>query len=68
MSLTGRTIVVTGAGRGLGRAFADGVAAGGAARVIVADINADWGQAAAAALAEVASHQVIYSPPRYHYA
>jgi NAD(P)-dependent dehydrogenase (short-subunit alcohol dehydrogenase family) len=50
MSLSGRIIVVTGAGRGLGQAFADACAAAGAATVIVADINAEWGERTAAAL------------------
>jgi NAD(P)-dependent dehydrogenase (short-subunit alcohol dehydrogenase family) len=47
MSLQGRTIVVTGAGRGLGRAFAEQCAAAGAANIIVADIQKEWGEATA---------------------
>jgi NAD(P)-dependent dehydrogenase (short-subunit alcohol dehydrogenase family) len=47
MSLEGRTIVVTGAGRGLGRAFAEACAAAQAATVVVADIQAEWGEATA---------------------
>lgn len=50
MSLADRIIVVTGAGRGLGRAFAEACAAAGAATVVVADLNAEWGEATAAAL------------------
>jgi NAD(P)-dependent dehydrogenase (short-subunit alcohol dehydrogenase family) len=45
MSLAGRTIVITGAGRGLGHAFARACAAADAARIVVADIRADWGEA-----------------------
>jgi NAD(P)-dependent dehydrogenase (short-subunit alcohol dehydrogenase family) len=47
MSLAGRTIVITGAGRGLGRAFAEACAAAGAANIVVADIQKDWGEATA---------------------
>ena len=47
MSLDGRIIVVTGAGRGLGRAFAEACAAAGAASVVVADVNEAWGGEAA---------------------
>ncbi len=50
MTLQNRIVVVTGAGRGLGRAFAEACAAAGAATVVVADINADWGTEAVAAL------------------
>src|SRR3546814_15074157 len=50
MTLSGRIIVVTGAGRGLGQAFAEGCAAAGAAAVVVADINATWGERTAAVL------------------
>lgn len=49
MMLKDRTIVVTGAGRGLGRAFAGACAAAGAA-VVVADINAAWGEETAGRL------------------
>jgi len=50
MLLQGRTIVVTGAGRGLGRAFAEACAAAGASRIAVADINAEWGEGTADSL------------------
>jgi len=50
MSLKGRTIVVTGAGRGLGRAFAEACAKAGAEAIVVADVQAEWGEATAEAL------------------
>ena len=50
MSLAGRTIVITGAGRGLGRAVAEACAAAGAANIVVADIQKEWGEATAAKL------------------
>lgn len=50
MSLAGRTIVITGAGRGLGRAFAEACAAASAGPIVVADVRADWGEATAEAL------------------
>jgi len=43
MELTGRRIVVTGAGRGLGRAFAEACVDAGAESVIVADIDVKLG-------------------------
>ena len=49
-SLSGKIIVVTGAGRGLGRAFAEGAAKAGAAAVVVAELVDEWGRATAAAL------------------
>jgi len=48
--LAGKTIVVTGAGRGLGRAFATACAQAGAAAVVVAELNAEWGRATADAV------------------
>ena len=50
MSLEGRTIVVTGAGRGLGRAFAAACSKAGAEAIVVADVQAEWGEATAEAL------------------
>lgn len=50
LTLAGRTIVVTGAARGLGRAFAETVAAAGATRVVLADVDAVGGEATAVAL------------------
>jgi NAD(P)-dependent dehydrogenase (short-subunit alcohol dehydrogenase family) len=50
MSLQGRTIVITGAGRGLGRAFAKACAAAKAEAIVVADVRTDWGEAAVEAL------------------
>lgn len=49
-SLKGRAAVVTGAGQGLGRAFAQGFAEAGA-DILVADINEDTGMKAAGELA-----------------
>jgi gluconate 5-dehydrogenase len=39
--LTGKTVIVTGAGRGLGRAIAEGIAAAGAATVVAGRTGAD---------------------------
>lgn len=50
MTLQDRIIVITGAGRGLGRGFAEACAKAGAASIVIADINADWGEATAQAL------------------
>lgn len=50
VSLAGRRIVITGAARGLGRAFAEAACAAGA-RLVIADILAERGRAAAAELA-----------------
>jgi NAD(P)-dependent dehydrogenase (short-subunit alcohol dehydrogenase family) len=49
-ALAGKTIVVTGAGRGLGRAVAEACADEGASAVVVAELNAEWGGAAAEAI------------------
>ncbi|MGE3245199.1 MAG: SDR family oxidoreductase [Beijerinckiaceae bacterium] len=48
--LAGRTIVVTGAARGLGEAFARACAEGGAKTIVLADILAEQGEAVAASL------------------
>ncbi|HEV2572626.1 MAG TPA: SDR family oxidoreductase [Beijerinckiaceae bacterium] len=50
MELTGRRIVVTGAGRGLGRAFAEACVDAGAESIVVADIDVKLGEACAADL------------------
>jgi NAD(P)-dependent dehydrogenase (short-subunit alcohol dehydrogenase family) len=50
MTLEGRIIVITGAGRGLGRAFAEACAAAKATTLIIADIDATIGEATAADL------------------
>lgn len=60
MLLAGRTIVVTGAGRGLGRAFAEACAAAGAARIAVADINAEWGEGTAEALRKAGADAAFF--------
>jgi NAD(P)-dependent dehydrogenase (short-subunit alcohol dehydrogenase family) len=51
--LAGKTIVVTGAGRGLGRAFALACAEAGAVAVVVAELNGEWGQTTADAVAKL---------------
>lgn len=51
IDLAGRTIVVTGAARGLGLAFAEAIAAANARTVVLADVDAEAGRAAADRLA-----------------
>lgn len=48
--LSGKTIVVTGAGRGLGRSFAEAAADQGASTIIIAEIDTALGQQTADAL------------------
>jgi NAD(P)-dependent dehydrogenase (short-subunit alcohol dehydrogenase family) len=59
--LAGKVIVVTGAGRGLGRAFAEGAAKAGAAAVVVAELVEAWGRDAAEALL-ASGHDAAYVP------
>ena len=59
MSLQGRSILITGAGRGLGRAFAEACAAAGAETIVVADIRADWGEATVEALRKTGTKAVF---------
>ncbi|MDH3235865.1 MAG: SDR family oxidoreductase [Alphaproteobacteria bacterium] len=59
--LDGKVIVVTGAGRGLGRAFAEASAAAGAEMVIIAEINEDWGRDAAEAIGH-AGYETLFVP------
>lgn len=54
--LSDKVIVVTGGGRGLGRAFAEACAAAGAAAVVIAEIDEALGEATAAALGTDALH------------
>lgn len=60
VSLAGRTVLVSGAGRGLGRAFAEACAEHGA-RVILADLDAAAGETAAAEL-RAAGHDATALP------
>ena len=48
--LDGKIVAITGAGRGLGRAFAEAAAAEGARTVVVTELVEDWGRETAAAL------------------
>ncbi|MBV8189480.1 MAG: SDR family oxidoreductase [Alphaproteobacteria bacterium] len=61
MSLKGRTILITGAGRGLGRAFAEACAAEHADTVIVADIQAEWGEATVDVLRRAGANALFLS-------
>lgn len=58
--LTGRSIVITGAGRGLGRAYALAVAEAGA-RVLVNDIDAECAQAVASDVIARGGHAIASS-------
>jgi NAD(P)-dependent dehydrogenase (short-subunit alcohol dehydrogenase family) len=54
--LSGKIVVVTGAGRGLGRAFAEACAGADAEAVVVAEINERWGRATVRALKAVGAN------------
>lgn len=58
--LKGKTIVITGAGRGLGRAFAEACCAAGA-RIVIGELRMDLAEATAAELA-ARGHQVDALP------
>jgi NAD(P)-dependent dehydrogenase (short-subunit alcohol dehydrogenase family) len=60
-ALDGKVIVVTGAGRGLGRAFAEACAEAGAEMVVIAEINEDWGRDTAHALGN-AGYETLFVP------
>lgn len=60
VSLDGKRLVITGAARGLGHAFAEAACAAGA-RVVIADILEDKGRAAAADLADK-GHDATFQP------
>ncbi|MGH6720005.1 MAG: SDR family NAD(P)-dependent oxidoreductase, partial [Alphaproteobacteria bacterium] len=63
--LTGKTVIVTGAGRGLGRAMADGIAAAGAATVVAGRTEADVREAAAAIEAAGGrAHAIVFDATR----
>jgi NAD(P)-dependent dehydrogenase (short-subunit alcohol dehydrogenase family) len=59
--LDGNVSVVPGAGRGLGRAFAQACAEAGAEMVVIAEINETWGRDTAAALGE-AGYEALFVP------
>src|SRR5258708_11785917 len=61
-SLAGKVAVVTGAGRGLGRAYAEGLAARGE-RVCVAEVDPQTGERAAAALPDGRFYQADVGDP-----
>jgi NAD(P)-dependent dehydrogenase (short-subunit alcohol dehydrogenase family) len=60
MDLNGRVAVVTGAGAGLGRAYAEALAAAGAA-VVVNDANADAANEVAQSLSATGHHAVAHA-------
>lgn len=57
--LDGKTILVTGAGRGLGRAFAEAAVGQGASTLIIAEINPELGEQSAAALKEGGANAIF---------
>ena len=59
--LAGKVVVVTGAGRGLGRAFAEACAGADAEAVVVAEINERWGRATVRALKAVGAKAAFVS-------
>lgn len=59
--LEGKVIVVTGAGRGLGRAFAEACADAGAEMVVIAEINEEWGRDTAHTLGN-AGYETLFVP------
>jgi NAD(P)-dependent dehydrogenase (short-subunit alcohol dehydrogenase family) len=60
-ALEGKVIVVTGAGRGLGRAFAEACAEAGAEMVVIAEINEGWGRDAAEAIGH-GGYETLFVP------